>query len=74
MSSQSTIYHLEYKGRHYYYGSIASIYEDFSREELGVSIHTLWEYKITEDRPYLGKECLIRKGLVRRKKQQKNKC
>lgn len=74
MRSQSTIYHLEYEGKHYYYGSIASIYEDFSRAELGVSIHTLWDYKITEDHPYVGKRCLIRRGEVKRKKQKKNKC
>lgn len=73
MSTQSTIYHLEYRGEHRYYGSIASIYEDFTSEELGVSIHTLWSYKVTEDHPYRGSRCTLRRGIIKRK-QQKRKC
>ena len=71
MTHGNTIYHLVYGGRHYYFGSIASIYEAFTPNELGVSIHTLWAYKITEGHPYIGKQCEVRRGEIRRKRQQK---
>ena len=68
MAHSNTIYHLMYGGRHYYFGSIAFIYEDFTADELGVSIHTLWAYKITEKHPYIGKKCKVRRGEIKRKK------
>ena len=71
MTHGNTIYHLVYGGRHYYFGSIASIYEAFTPDELGVSIHTLWAYKITEEHPYIAKQCEVRRGEIRRKRQQK---
>ena len=57
MAHSNTIYHLMYGGRHYYFGSIASIYEIFTPDEFGVSIHPLWAHKITEEHPYIGKKC-----------------
>nr|DAY26112.1 MAG TPA: hypothetical protein [Caudoviricetes sp.] len=36
-----------------------------------MSIHTLWAYKITEEHPYIGKQCEVRRGEIRRKRQQK---
>ena len=68
MAHNNTIYHLVYGGRHYYFGSIASIYEAFTPSELGVSIHTLWAHKISEEHPYIGKLCEVRKGEIKRKK------
>ncbi|EKY02798.1 hypothetical protein HMPREF9134_00241 [Porphyromonas catoniae F0037] len=67
MAHSNTIYHLMYGGRHYYFGSIASIYEIFTRDEFGVSIHTLWAYKIIEEHPYIGKKSEVRGGEIKRK-------
>ena len=71
MAHSNTIYHLVYGGRHYYFGSIASIYEAFTPSELGVSIHTLWAHKISEEHPYIGKLCEVHRGGIKRKRQQK---
>ena len=70
MSKQSTIYHLEIGDKHLYYGSLSSIYDDFTPEQIGASLHTLWRRRISEDRPYIGLHCTIRRGVIKRKRQK----
>lgn len=51
-----------------FFGSIASIFETFTPEQIGVSKSRLWSYGITPERPYKNKICTISKGVIVRKK------
>lgn len=56
--------------RHYYFGSVAAIFDRFTPDELGVSLTTLWNYGLAPDRPYKNNRCAIYRGKVQRKKQK----
>jgi len=62
-----TIYHVEKSGMHYYFGSIAAACTTL---DLGIKKEALWNQRITEKKPYLGKGLTIRKGRVVRNKQK----
>ena len=65
----NTIYHVCLEGAlHRYFGSISAIFDQFTPEDLGVSKSRLWAYGITEEKPYQNKKCVIRKGVIHRKK------
>lgn len=65
----STLYHVCFGDDcHYYFGSIAAIYDHFSVEEIGVTKQHLWNYGIKHDRPYRNKKCTIYRGIMHRKK------
>lgn len=53
---------------HHYFGSIAAIFETFTPKQLGVSKSRLWSYRITPERPYKNKNCIIYRGEIHRKK------
>lgn len=57
--------------RHYYFGSVAAIFDRFTPDELGVSLTTLWNYGLAPDRPYKNNRCAIYRGSIDRKKQSK---
>lgn len=57
--------------RHYYFGSVAAIFDTFTPDELGVSMTTLWNYGLAPDRPYKNNKCSIYRNSVHRKKQTK---
>lgn len=57
--------------RHYYFGSVAAIFDRFTPDELGVSLTTLWNYGLAPDRPYKNNRCAIYRGNIDRKKQTK---
>ncbi len=64
-----TIYHVCFGDEeHYYYGSIAAIYEHFTPEQLGVSLSRLWSFGITLERPYKNRICTIFRGVIQRQK------
>ena len=64
MEKERTVIHLEINGEHYYYGSIANMYEYFSGEELGITYASLRNYGLSAEHPYLNKKCIIRKGVL----------
>jgi hypothetical protein len=66
----TTLFHVYVKetGRDHYFGSIAAIYQEFTRFNLGVSQQRLYDYKILPDKPYANKKCIISKHVVSRKK------
>lgn len=65
----STIIHVETAdGRHEYFGSVAAIYDKFTRDDIGIALASLWSYGLSEDHPYQNKLVTIRKGTVIRKK------
>lgn len=57
--------------RHYYFGSVAAIFDTFTPDELGVSLPTLWNYGLAPDRPYKNYKCSIYRDSIHRKKQTK---
>lgn len=64
---ERTVIHLEKDGKHYYYGSIARMYEDFTVFDLDISYGSLRNYGLTPDNPYKNKRCIIRKGILKQK-------
>lgn len=69
----TTIYHVCFgDDNHHYFGSIAAIYDTFNPVELGVSKSRLWAYGITEQRPYRNNKCIIYRGMIHRKKTNRN--
>jgi len=70
MSKHSTLIHVQFhgNGQHFYFGSIAAIFQLFSREDVGVSRSTLYSYDLEPGKPYSNPKCTIRKGRMYRKK------
>ena len=62
---ERTVIHVELTdGTHHYFGSIAAIYEKFSREQIGISYNSLRNYGLSADKPYKNKFCIVRKGYL----------
>ena len=62
--------HVEFKGNgaHFYFGSIAAIYDLFSYEDLGVHQERLYDFNVEKGKPYKNSKVIIRKGDFRRKR------
>ncbi|MDO5496730.1 MAG: hypothetical protein Q4F45_02510 [Alistipes sp.] len=58
------VVHLEINGKHYYYGNLKALCDNWSKEDIGVAYNYLKNYVITEEKPYIGKKCTIRKGVI----------
>ena len=59
------VIHVEMNGSHYYFGSVAAIYEQFSKDEIGISYGSLRNYGLSEQRPYVNSKCIIRRGILK---------
>ena len=70
---ERTVIHLEIDGKHYYFGSIANIYEYFDAEIIGISYGSLRNYGLSENKPYQNKKCIIRKGVLLAKSTNRGK-
>lgn len=57
-----TVIHVEVDGQHRYFGSLASIYDVFTPQQLGISYGSLRNYGLSEEKPYRNSRCIIRKG------------
>ena len=57
-----TVIHLEFQGKHFYYGSLACIFEFFTSDQLGISYGSLRNFGVSEAKPYVNEKCIIRKG------------
>lgn len=58
------IIHLHLNGQDYYFGSLAAIYSEFTREEIGVSYGSLRNYGISPERPYINEKVVIKEGIL----------
>lgn len=64
-----TIYHVSFgDDENFYFGSLAAVYDRFTPSELGVSLARLYDVAITPEKPYRNDKCIIRKGILQRKK------
>lgn len=58
------IIHLHLNGQDYYFGSLAAIFTEFTREEIGVSYGSLRNYGISPERPYINDKVVIKEGVL----------
>lgn len=63
---ERTVVHLELlsDNSHYYFGSLAAIFEKFGKEDIGISYGSLRNFGLSADKPYKNKLCIIRKGVL----------
>lgn len=59
------IVHLEKDGKHYYYGNLKALTDNWTKEDLGVSYSYLKNLNITEEKPFSNKYCIIRRGFIK---------
>ena len=64
MEKERTVIHLEINGEHHFFGSVATTYEIYTSEELGITYASLRNYGLTSEHPYQNKKCIIRKGVL----------
>ena len=62
---ERTVIHLEFKGSHYYFGSIKAMTEQFPPEAIGISYGSLVNYGLSETNTYKNSKCVIRKGILK---------
>lgn len=62
---ERNVIHLEKDGKHAYFGSMQSLYDYNSSEELGIAYSTLRKYGLSEDKPFKNAKCIIRKGVLK---------
>ncbi len=58
------VVHLELNGNHYYYGNLKALTDAWDKNILGVSYNYLKNYNISSEKPYTGRNCIIRKGII----------
>ena len=63
---ERTVVHVELlcNNSHHYFGSLAAIYEKFTKEEIGIAYGSLRNYGLSAEKPYQNKLCIIRKGYL----------
>ena len=63
------VFHVELKRthKHFYYGSLAAIFDDFKPEEIGVTVETLYYSHDFEFGPYQNEIVIIRFGYLKTK-------
>lgn len=61
---ERTVIHLEIAGRHYYYGNLKALCTYHDKDDIGVGYGYLRNYGVDADHPYIGKKCIIRKGVI----------
>ena len=61
---ERTVVHLERDGKHYYFGSIKALCDNFGKEQIGIGYKALANYGITPEQPFTNKHCTIRRGVL----------
>lgn len=64
---ERTVIHLEINGEHHYFGSIASIYDYYTSQDIGITYGSLRNYGLSLEHPYQNTKCIIRKGVLHQK-------
>lgn len=64
--AERTVVHVELlaDNSHYYFGSLAAIFEKFNKEQIGITYGSLRNYGLSANKPYKNKLCVIRKGVL----------
>lgn len=61
---ERAIVHLEKDGKHFYYGNLKALTDDWGKDAIGVSYQYLKNLNITGDNPYHNGRCVIRRGVI----------
>ncbi|MDP3453056.1 MAG: hypothetical protein Q8R90_08885 [Bacteroidales bacterium] len=63
---QRKVYHVEFKGigKHYYFGSLAAIFDCFTVDQIGVEISTFWYDHDFDLAPYQNDKVIVRFGYL----------
>ncbi len=75
---EKRVVHLIVKGadrdsdKHAYFGSVACIYDHYTKEQIGITYASLRNYGITDDKPYENQKVIIRRGRLLTKDQKKS--
>ena len=66
MAQERQVIHLQRGEDHYYFGSVAAMYDHFNREEIGISYGPLRNYGLSPDKPYRNEKTgvVIRVGVL----------
>ena len=80
MKSNRNIIHLHLlaDNSHHYFGSLASLCDQFDSKQIGIGHGALRNYRITANKPYKNSKCVIRRGIListansRKNKDKKN--
>ena len=62
------VYHVEYEGEHFFFGSQAAIFDTFTAEQMGITLNSLRNHVNLSDGPYQNKKCIIRLDTLKRKR------
>ncbi len=60
------VIHLQRGDDHYYFGSVAAIYDHFNKEDIGITYGSLRNYGLSPDKPYRNDKTgvIIRVGVL----------
>ena len=60
------VIHLQRGEEHFYFGSVAAIYDHFTKEEIGISYGSIRNYGLSPDKPYRNEKTgvVIRVGVL----------
>ena len=61
---ERAIVHLEKDGKHYYYGNLKALTDNWDKNAIGVSYAYLKNLNISVDTPYQNNKCVIRRGII----------
>lgn len=66
MAQERQVIHLQLGEEHHYFGSMAAIYDHFSKEQIGISYGSLRNYGLSPGKPYRNDKCgvVIRVGVL----------
>ena len=56
--------HLEMDGKHYYYGNLKALCDNWSKDKIGVSHAYLKNLNISDEKPFNNGRCIIRRGVI----------
>ena len=61
---ERAIVHLEVDGKHYYYGNLKALCDNWGKDKIGVSHAYLKNLNISEEKPFNNGKCIIRRGVI----------
>ena len=66
MAQERQVIHLQRGEEHYYFGSVAALYDHFTKEEIGISYGSIRNFGISPEKPYRNEKTgiVIRVGVL----------
>lgn len=66
MAQERQVIHLQLGEEHYYFGSVAAMYDHFTKEQIGITHGSLRNYGLSHEKPYRNDKykVVIREGIL----------